>query len=717
MSPWSRSTPVQLRRLTRDLPPDPGVTLREGGIDVSVYAGHAERVELCLYDPTGEETRIPLVERTHGWWFGFIPGVGPGQRYGFRVYDSWDPSLGLRHNGAKLLLDPYAKAIEGEVQWGPAVYGHVVDDRWIGDGETLSELDSAPSMPRCVVIDDHFDWEGDTALGRSRSETVIYEAHVKNLTRLHPGIPEELRGTYAALAHPVMLDYLTDLGVTAVELLPIHAFTHEPALVRRGLSNHWGYNTLGFHAPHAPYAAATDPQAVVDEVKGMVKLLHRRGIEVILDVVYNHTAEQDRTGAMLSWRGLDNRAYYRLDERGADIDVTGCGNTLDLRHPVVCRMVLDSLRRWVQEYHVDGFRFDLAVALGRGRGDEYDPDHPFLVALRTDPVLSRVKLIAEPWDVGMHGWRTGQFPPPFSEWNDRYRDAVRTFWGPDVRAQKEGRPTHGVTELATRLAGSRDLFGHRDRGPVASVNFITAHDGFTAYDLTAYDHKHNEANGEDGRDGSDNNQSWNHGVEGEAADPLLMTDRRQTMRNLLGTLLLSTGIPMLNAGDEFGRTQGGNNNPYCQDNEISWFSWDWSDWQRDLHATVRHLIALRGSYPALSQRTWALGLEVDEDGSLDMEWFGADGTAMDHRWAEPTTRTLQWLINGAWLGQVSVLVVLHGGAESLQVRLPEVPGLTAYQLLWDSAWERPQDEGPAEPPGEIEMAAHSIRLYAAIDPT
>ena len=717
MSPWSSSTPVQLRRLTRDLPPDPGVTLREGGIDISVYAGHAERVELCLFDEAGAETAVPLVERTHGWWFGFIPGVGPGQRYGFRVHDSWDPALGLRHNGAKLLLDPYAKAIEGSVHWGPEVYGHVVDDRWVGDGEIPSDLDSAASMPRCVVIDDRFDWEGDAPLGRSRSESVIYEAHVKNLTRLHPGIPPELRGTYAGIAHPVMVDYLTDLGVTAVELLPIHAFTHEPALVARGLSNHWGYNTLGFHAPHAAYAAARDPQGVVDEVKGMVKLLHRRGIEVILDVVYNHTAEQDRTGAMLSWRGLDNRAYYRLDERGVDIDVTGCGNTLDLRHPVVCRMVLDSLRRWVQEFHVDGFRFDLAVALGRGRGDEYDPDHPFLVALRTDPVLSRVKLIAEPWDVGMHGWRTGQFPPPFSEWNDRYRDAVRTFWGPDVRAQKEGRPTHGVTELATRLAGSRDLFGHRDRGPVASVNFITAHDGFTAHDLTAYDHKHNQVNGEGGRDGSDNNLSWNHGAEGESIDPAILAARQQTLRNLLGTLLLSTGIPMLNAGDEFGRTQQGNNNPYCQDNEISWFDWDWAQWQQDLHATVRHLIDLRRRYPALSQRTWALGLEVDEDGSLDMDWFGADGAAMAHRWSDPATRTVQWLINGAWLGHVSVLVVLNGGTMDTTVRLPEVPGLTAYRLLWDSTWESPQPEGHPQAPGQVAMAADSLRLYAAVDPT
>ena len=400
MSPWSHPTTVPPGPMTRDLAPRPGVTLVEGGADVAVYAGHADAVELCLFDAGDKagtsERRIPLLERAHGWWFAFVPGITAGQRYNFRAHGAWSPDQGLRHNPAKLLLDPYAKAIEGKVRWGAEVYGHVVDVRWHGDGELISDLDSRGHMPRGVVVDDRFDWEGDVAPNRSRSESVIYEAHVRNQTALHPGVPPELRGTYAGLAHPASVAHLTSLGVTAVELLPVHAFTHEPHLVRRGLTNHWGYNTLGFFAPHGAYAAAKDPQGAVDELKGMVKLLHGEGIEVILDVVYNHTAEQGRTGAMLSWRGLDQRAYYRLDERGRDIDVTGCGNTLDLRHPVVCRMVLDSLRYWVQEYHVDGFRFDLAVALGRGRGDDFDPDHPFLVALRTDPVLSAVKLIAEP---------------------------------------------------------------------------------------------------------------------------------------------------------------------------------------------------------------------------------------------------------------------------------------------------------------------------------
>ena len=643
--------------------------------------------------------------------------MGPGQRYNVRVAGEWSPDTGQRHNAAKLLLDPYARAVEGEVRWGPEVYGHVVDDAWHGDGELRSDLDSRGHVPRCVVVDDEFDWEDDRPPNRSRSETVIYEAHVRNQTALHPDVPDELRGTYAGLAHPASVAHLTELGVTAVELLPVHVFTHEPHLVRRDMTNHWGYNTLGFFAPHPGYAAATDPQGVVDEVKGMVKLLHREGIEVILDVVYNHTAEQDRTGATLSWRGLDQRAYYRLDERGRDIDVTGCGNTLDLRHPVVCRMVLDSLRYWVQEFHVDGFRFDLAVALGRGRGDEFDPDHPFLVALRTDPVLSRVTLIAEPWDLGMHGWRTGQFPPPFMEWNDRFRDAVRRFWISDVRAQAHGQHSHGLQDLATRLAGSRDLFGHRDRGPTASVNFVAAHDGFTLADLTSYDHKHNEANGEDNRDGSNGNTSWNHGVEGPTDDPLVVAARARTIRNTLGTLLLSTGVPMLNAGDEMGRTQGGNNNAYCQDNATSWVDWDLAPWQADLLATTQHLVKVRQELPALRQRVWALGRQVHDDGSRDMEWYAADGTAMGSRWDHPGTRVVQMYVAGAWMGAESALVVVNGGAHEHEVTLPAAPGVTAYRLLWDSDWERPRPPARAQAPGPVTVAGTSLRVYAAADVT
>ena len=571
-------------------------------------------------------------------------------------------------------------------------------------------------MPRSVVVEESFDWEGDTPLHRSLAETVVYEVHVKNLTQQLPGIPDHLRGTYAGLAHPVTIEHLTRLGVTAVELLPVQAFTHEPEVLRRGLTNHWGYNSLGFFAPHAAYASARDPQGVLDEFKGMVKLLHRAGIEVILDVVYNHTSEQSVIGMTLSWRGLDNRAYYRLDDRGHDIDVTGCGNTLDLRHPVVCRMVLDSLRYWVEECHIDGFRFDLGVALARGRYDDYDPNHPFLVALRADPVLSRVKNIAEPWDLGIHGWRTGQFPPPFSEWNDRFRDGVRSFWLAGLGRAREERQGHGVQDLATRLAGSQDLFGTRDRGPIASVNFVAAHDGFTARDLTAYDVKHNEANLEGNRDGSDNNLSWNHGVEGPSDDPEVDEARRRSIRNLLGTLLTSTGVPMINAGDEFGRTQGGNNNAFCQDNETSWFDWDLAPWQQDLLETTRFLVRLRATLPVLRQRTFPTGRPVGEDGSTDIAWYDASGRPMtDAVWTDPSVRTLAMYLDGADLGERSVLVLVHGGAAPAAVTLPEPPGGTAYERLWDSAWERPQRTEVVDPAaGPVDVTAASMQVYRAV---
>jgi isoamylase len=716
MSPAARS---------RDLPPTLGMTLVEGGADFAVYAGHADAVDVCLFEPgdtTGAtERRVPLTERTHGIWFGFLPGVGPGQRYAVRVDGPWRPAEGHRHNPAKLLLDPYARAVEGEVTWRPEVFAHQVDDRLRGDDVVRSRLDSAGSVPRCVVVDDRYDWGDDRPPHTPFAETVFYEAHVRNLTMCHPDVPEHLRGTYAGLAHPAVVAHLKALGVTAVELLPVQAFTSEPAVVQRGLTNHWGYNTLGFFAPHTAYASASEPQAVLDEFKDMVRVLHRAGIEVILDVVYNHTAEHGgRVGASLSWRGLDNRAYYRLDERGSDIDVTGCGNTLDLRHAMVCRMVLDSLRYWVTECHVDGFRFDLAVALGRGRSDEYDPDHPFLVALRTDPVLSRVKLVAEPWDVGLHGWRTGQFPPPFAEWNDRFRDVVRTYWLQDLAAHRAGHQGHGVRELATRLAGSQDLFGGRDRGPMASVNFVAAHDGFTVADLTRYDVKHNGANGEGNRDGSDGNRSWNHGVEGPGVDAggVLEARRRRSMRNLLATTLLSTGVPMLNAGDEFGRTQDGNNNPYCQDNEISWFDWSLEEWQRDLLATTAFLTRLRAEHPVLRQRTFFRGREVHEDGSTDLAWYDAEGALMQNgRWEDPATRTLLMHLNGACLGTTSLLIVLHGEEAAGTVRLPDAPGLTAYELLWDSTDERPGDAGPPCAPGPVEVGPSCLRVYRAVDAT
>jgi len=714
--------PPPPRRPLRDLPPAPGLSLVEDGAEVCVYAGHADAVDICLFEPGDvlgtSERRVPLTERAHGYWFGHLPGVGPGQRYAVRAAGPWRPESGLRHNRAKLLLDPYARAIEGEVRWRPEVFGHEVGVELAGDGGLRDDRDSAACTPRCVVVDERFDWEEDTAPRRPLGESLIYEVHVRNLTQQLPGVPEALRGTYAGLAHPVTIEHLTRLGVTAVELLPVQTFTSEPQVVSRGLENHWGYNTLGFFAPHAAYASNPDPQGVLDEFKGMVKLLHRAGIEVLLDVVYNHTCEQGVTGATLSWRGLDNRAYYRLDERGHDIDVTGCGNTLDLSHPVVCRMVLDSLRYWVQECHVDGFRFDLAVALARGRSEEYDPNHPFLVALRTDPVLSRVKNIAEPWDLGIHGWRTGRFPPPFSEWNDRYRDTVRSFWLADLDRDNRERTGHGVRDLATRLAGSQDLFGARDRGPIASINYVAAHDGFTAADLTTYNTKHNQANGEGNQDGSDDNRSWNHGVEGRA-DASTEHTRRRSVRNLLGTLLASTGVPMLGGGDEIGRTQRGNNNAYCQDNEVSWFDWDLQDWQRDLLETTRFLAGLRAGHPALRQRMFFSGNQVREDGSIDLGWFDAAGRPMTAQaWADPASRTVSMLLDGADLGEDSMLVLCHGGAHMLEVTLPTPAGLTAYELLWDSVWERPQAPQPAALAGRsFPVTAASMRIYRVVAST
>jgi len=721
-------------RPSRDLPPPLGATVTPDGVDFAVYAGHASGVEICLFEPgdvTGAtERRVTLRDRTHGTWFGSVPGLRAGQRYAVRADGPWVPSRGLRHNANKLLLDPYARAIEGQVTWRPEVFGHVVDASLRGDPDVRDERNSAAYVPRAVGVDDRFDWGDDAPPQVAWTDTVIYEAHVRNLTKLHPGIPEPLRGTYAGMAHPAMVEHLLALGVTTVELLPVHAFGHEPRLVKQGLVNHWGYNTLGFSAPHAAYAASSDPQGQLDEFKGMVKLLHAAGLEVILDVVYNHTCEQGRDGATLSWRGLDNRVYYRLDERGRDIDVTGCGNTLDLRHPMVVLMVLDSLRYWVGECHVDGFRFDLAVALARGRDDGYHPDHPFLVALRTDPVLSRVKLIAEPWDMGVHGWRTGQFPPPFAEWNDRFRDAVRTFWLPDVERSARQEPGHGVRELATRLAGSQDLFGTHDRGPIASVNFVAAHDGFTLADAATYSHKHNDANGEDNRDGNDDNRSWNHGLEGQpdmqdpGANTALLTARRRSIRNLLATELLATGVPMINAGDEIGRSQRGNNNAYCQDNDVSWLNWELEPWQDDLLATTRFLTKLRATSPVLGQRFFFSGRATHQDGLADVQWFAANGRPMPHgEWDNPHARTLTMVLDGAHVGGESLLIVFHGGAWDAEVTLPSRGSGAAYRLVWDSAWERPLNpwdgdnaDNPADTvtAGPVKVTSASIRVYSLV---
>jgi glycogen operon protein len=690
------------------------VTLRPGGAEVAVFAEHADAVEVCLGEP-GEEHRVELAHRGHGVHFGFVPGLAVGSSYGLRAHGPWDPRKGLRYNASKLVLDPYSRAVSGQVAWRPEVFGHAVGDDLRGDPDVPDHRDSAPFVPRSVVLDGRFDWGDDRPPQVPWSQTVLYEAHVRGLTRRLPGVPEALRGTYAGLAHPATIEHLTALGITTVELLPVHAFTSEPGLVLRGAVNYWGYNTLGFFAPHAAYASAQHPAGVLAEFKGMVRLLHQAGIEVVLDVVYNHTCEQGPDGATLSWRGLDNRAYYRLDDNGRDVDVTGCGNTLDFRHPRVVQLALDSLRYWVAECHVDGFRFDLATALARGRDDGYDPDHPFLVALRADPLLSRVKLVAEPWDVGPHGWRTGQFPPPMAEWNDRFRDTVRTFWLADAARTARGEAGHGVRELATRLTGSQDLFGSADRGPLASVNYVAAHDGFTLADTTAYERKHNEANGEANRDGHDDNRTWNHGAEGSSDDPATLAARRRSMRNLLGTVLVSAGVPMLAAGDELGRTQGGNNNAYNRDDETSWLDWDLQPWQHDLLATAQYLVRLRREHPVLRQRCFFGNRAPHEDGTLDLAWFDADAAPVDAgRWHDPRTRVLQAFLHGRPVDDDSLLLVLCGSPQATEVVLPAAPWASSYELLWDSADERPAALAAAPVDGRQQVAGMSMRLYRAV---
>ncbi|WP_300644608.1 glycogen debranching protein GlgX [Nocardioides sp.] len=724
-------------------PPPLGVHLTPTGASVAVLAMHAEAVEVCLFTD-GEERRLPLTGRTHGVWHGHLDGVTHGQRYGLRAHGPWEPARGHRYNPAKLLLDPYARAIDGHISWGPAVFAHEVDgETWLpldgrafeGGAAIPNDEDSAADVPHGVVVAPP---QADLSLQPKVSwpETVIYEAHVRGLTMRHPKVPADERGTYAALGHPAVVEHLTRLGVTTLELLPIHAIGDEPALVRRGLRNYWGYSTLSFFAPEPRYATAAarkaGPDAVIVELAQAIRTLHEAGIEVVLDVVYNHTAEGGVEGPMFSLRGLDAATYYRLDSRGRDLDVTGTGGTLDFRNAWTVRLALDSLRYWVTAFGVDGFWFDLATTPARGTAG-FEPDHPFLVALRTDPVLSRVKLIAEPWDVGHHGWRTGQFPAPFSEWNDRFRDDVRTFWLADAAETRrhEGVLGHGVRHLATRLAGSADFFSWSasldaaPRTPTASVNFVTAHDGFTLADLTAYERTQTEATGDGGAAGADDNRAWNHGVEGETNDAHVLSARRRSMRALLGTLLLATGVPMITAGDELGRTQHGNNNAYCLDDETSWL--DWGDdrpdqpeqlerWRQDLLATTAALLRWRRELTALRQDRFFAGRAVHTDGTTDLGWFAADGTLMDHdRWHDASLRTLQMFLYDP-TPRGSVLIVLHAGDEPVPLTLPPTPWARSFHLLWDSAFEHPDDVPHVTTPagGGVVVAERSVRLYRAL---
>ncbi len=571
-----------------------GATWDGWGTNFALFSEAAERVELCLFDEAGAESRVELTEADGFVWHGYLPAIGPGQRYGYRVHGPYDPRRGARCAPSKLLLDPYGKAVEGDVMWNEALF----DYQW-SDPRRPNTVNSAPFMPKNIVINPFFDWGNDRPPHIPYHETVIYEAHVRGLTLRHPEIPLHQRGTYAGLAHPAVIEHLKRIGVTAVELLPVHQFVPEQAMVARGLTNYWGYNTIGFLAPHNRYCSAGQRGEQVGEFKTMVKALHTAGIEVILDVVYNHTAEGDGRGPTLCFRGIDNHAYYRLDDGNPwrYVDYTGCGNSLNVRHPHSLQLIMDSLRYWILEMHVDGFRFDLASALARELHD-VDRLSTFFDLVQQDPVVSQVKLIAEPWDVGEGGYQVGNFPPLWTEWNGKYRDTVRDFW--------RGQPAT-LPEFASRLTGSSDLYETSGRRPVASINFVTCHDGFTLADLVSYNGKHNEGNGEDNRDGTDDNRSWNCGVEGPAEDPEVVELRARQQRNFLVTLFLSQGVPMLLAGDEIGRTQAGNNNAYCQDNEISWVDWSRAAGERDLLAFTQKLARLRRRHPVFRRRRFFTG--------------------------------------------------------------------------------------------------------------
>ncbi len=617
-----------------------GATFDGKGTNFAFFAENADAVVVCLFDDAQDEResrRIRLRERTNGVWHGYVPGVTPGQLYGYRVYGPYRPREGLRYNPNKLLLDPYTRAIGRDVRWHDALFGYTIGDP---DGDlSFDRRDSAPYAPLGVVTEGKFDWKRDRRLRTPWADTVIYEAHVKGLTQLHPEVPPELRGTYAGLATPPVIEHLKKLGVTAIELMPIHYFLHDRHLVDKDLSNYWGYNTLGFFAPHPAYAASrTHPRDTVHEFRTMVRELHRAGIEVILDVVYNHTAEGNELGPTLSFRGIDNSAYYRTvpDNPRYYMDFTGCGNTLNMVHPHSLRTLMDSLRYWVTEMHIDGFRFDLAAALAR---ELYDVNQlsAFFNTIYQDPTLAEVKLIAEPWDVGPGGYQVGRFPVNWTEWNGRYRDSVRKFWRGEMGMH---------SEIATRLSGSADLYEGSGRKPTASINFVTAHDGFTLRDLVSYNAKHNEANGEDNRDGADDNESWNCGVEGPTDDEDIATLRLRQQRNLLTSLFLSQGVPMLCAGDEIGRTQGGNNNAYCQDNEISWISWKLDEDRKSLLEFTRRLIALRTRHPNFRRRSFYENEPMVGAPRERLRWVRADGESMtDEDWD-----------NGGWMRTIGLLL-------------------------------------------------------------
>ncbi|SHG59648.1 glycogen operon protein [Chryseolinea serpens] len=688
-----------------------GATWDGEGVNFALYAENATAVELCLFDSPRDEKeviKIKIQERSHQIWHAYIPGLQPGQLYAYRVHGPYEPQNGHRFNANKLLIDPYAKAIAGKIEWDDALFGYIVNDE--AADLSFSEVDSAPFLPKCVVSDTRFDWEDDKRPNIPYHESIIYEMHVRGFTKLHPNIPDDIRGTFAGLAHPVTIEYLKKLGITAIELMPVHHFIADRHLVEQGLTNYWGYNTIGFFAPEVRYSASGVLCEQVIEFKEMVKALHQANIEVILDVVYNHTAEGNFMGPTLSFRGIDNASYYRLSEdKRFYFDYTGTGNTLNANLPNVLRLMMDSLRYWILEMHVDGFRFDLASALAREL-HEVNKLSAFFDIIHQDPVISQVKLIAEPWDIGEGGYQVGKFPPGWAEWNGKYRDCIRDYWrGADSM----------LGEFAQRFTGSPDLYEGDYRSPTASVNFITAHDGFTLHDLVSYNEKHNAANGEDNNDGESYNRSWNCGEEGATDDPDIIALRNRQKRNLLTTLFLSQGVPMLLAGDELGRTQQGNNNAYCQDNEISWINW--ADADHALLKFTKKLIALRKKHPVLCRRGWFQGRPIKGVGVEDVAWFLPEGTEMtEEHWSHDFAKSLGVFLSGHGIhtpgpkGEAvlddSFYIMFNAHHEPLDYVLPP----PKYALQWTQLLNTATGqigEGPAyDPQGTVTVEGRSIVL-------
>ena len=702
---------INKKRIREGLPHPRGATWDGKGTNFALFSEHATKVEVCIFDPSGEheEERITLPEYTNQIWHGYLPEVTPGTIYGYRVHGPYEPEAGHRFNPNKLLLDPYACAHIGRLKWNPAIFGYQMET---GDDTTFDERDSAPFMPKCTVVDPAFEHSGQRPTRRPVpwDDTIIYEAHVRGFTALHPAVQPDLRGTYQGFGQRKIVEYIKSLGVTSVEFLPIHAFITDNHLLEKGLTNYWGYNSIGFFAPDPRYAA--NRADYIREFKEMVSCLHDEGLEVILDVVYNHTAEGNEKGPTLSFKGIDNASYYRLlpDQMRYYINDTGTGNTLNVSHPRVMQMVTDSLRYWVEQMNVDGFRFDLGTILAR-EPNGFDNRSGFLKAVSQDPVLGTVKLIAEPWDCGPGGYQVGAFPPGWAEWNDKFRDTVRDFWRGEATA----------SALADKLCASGSIFNCQGRRPWACINFITAHDGFTLNDLVTYNEKHNEANGEDNKDGSSNNHSWNCGVEGPTDDPEIKKLRDRQIRNMLGTLLLAQGTPMLVAGDEFGRTQQGNNNAYCQDNEISWLNWNLDARAKGILKWLKKLTSLRHRYPILRRNLFLTGEYVEELGVKDLTWINANGSEMQaEQWSDPNMLCFGMLLDGRaqttgirQRGRLAtLLIVFNVYHDVVKFKLPESPGGGSWKVVLDSNVPDREDTPSFDTGVEYGVTARSLVMFA-----